>query len=76
MDKEKTLRKLRQELEDVKKKFGVEFAEVVRCGECKHWNEGALACNLLPWVSSSEHENWYAEDFCSYGERRYNKERG
>jgi rRNA maturation endonuclease Nob1 len=29
MDKEKTLRKLKQEIEEVREKFGVEFAEVV-----------------------------------------------
>lgn len=29
MDKEKTLRKLREEIEEVRKKYGVEFAEVV-----------------------------------------------
>ncbi len=33
MDKEKTLRKLREEIEEVRKKFGVEFAEVIR----GHW---------------------------------------
>ena len=43
---------------------------VVRCKDCKHWNKDALACDTLPWVNSSEHANWYAEDFCSYGERR------
>ena len=44
--------------------------DVVRCRECKHWNKDALACDTLPWVDSSEHANWYAEDFCSYGERK------
>ena len=48
----------------------VDAVPVVRCKDCLHWNEDALACDTLPWVSSSEHENWYAEDFCSYGERR------
>ena len=48
----------------------VDAVEVVRCKDCKHYNEDALACNLLSWVNSSEHENWYADDFCSYGERR------
>lgn len=43
---------------------------VVRCKECIHWNKDALACDTLPRVDSSEHANWYAEDFCSYGERR------
>jgi hypothetical protein len=43
---------------------------VVRCKDCIHWNKDALACDTLPWVDSSEHENWYADDFCSYGERK------
>lgn len=51
-------------------KKSADVVEVVRCRDCKHWNKDALACDLLPWVDSSEHENWYAEDFCSYGERR------
>ena len=48
----------------------VDAVEVVRCKDCIHWNKDALACDILPWVDSSEHENWYAEDFCSYGERK------
>ncbi len=51
----------------------VDAVEVVRCKDCKHYNEDALDCNLLPWVDSSEHENWYADDFCSYGERKDNE---
>ena len=43
---------------------------VVRCKDCVYWNEDALACDNLPWVDSSEHENWYADDFCSYGEKK------
>lgn len=35
MDKEKTLRKLKQEIEEVRKKFGVEFAEV----KYGHWEK-------------------------------------
>lgn len=56
----------------VKAAPAVDAVEVVRCRECKHWNEDALACDTLPWVNSSEHANWYAEDFCSYGVRRAN----
>ena len=48
----------------------VDAVEVVRCKDCKYWNEDALACATLPWVNSSEHKNWYAEDFCSDGERK------
>ena len=51
-------------------KSSADVATVVRCKDCKHWNEDALACDTLPWASTSEHANWYAEDFCSYGERR------
>ena len=47
-----------------------DVVEVVRCKDCKHWNKDAMACDTLPWVNSSEHANWYADDFCSYGERR------
>lgn len=43
---------------------------VVRCKDCKHWKKDALACDTLPWANSYEHANWYADDFCSYGERR------
>ena len=49
-----------------------DVVSVVRCKDCKHYNKDAFACNLLPWVDSSEHENWYADDFCSYGERKDN----
>ena len=48
-----------------------DVVEVVRCKDCKYWNRAASACDTLPWVNSFEHENWYADDFCSYGERRY-----
>lgn len=52
----------------------VSFAPVVLCKDCKHWNKDALTCDTLPWVNSSEHANWYADDFCSYGERRADDE--
>jgi hypothetical protein len=48
----------------------IDAVPVVRCKDCKHWNKDALACDTLPWVDSSEHANWYADDFCSYGERK------
>lgn len=49
---------------------------VVRCKDCEHWNKDALACDTLHWVDSSEHANWYADDFCSYGERKDGGEDG
>ena len=62
----------------------VDSVEVVRCKDCKHWHEetgwcyyhshfideDGLACH--PWESN----NWKmldADDFCSYGERKYNE---
>lgn len=50
----------------------IDAVPVVRCKDCKHWNDDAMACDTLPWVDSSEHANWYADDFCSYGERKEN----
>ena len=48
----------------------IDAVPVCRCKDCVHWNKDALACDTLPWVDSSEHANWYADDFCSYGERK------
>jgi hypothetical protein len=48
----------------------IDAVPVVRCKDCEHWNKDAMACDTLPWVDSSEHANWYADDFCSYGERK------
>ena len=56
----------------------VDAVEVVRCKDCKHWEQtGRLLtyweCNIFGWI----HGNGYptkADDFCSYGERRTNGE--
>ena len=39
--------------------------EIVRCEECKHFNEETHGCNRNPSVNA-----WWETDFCSYGERR------
>lgn len=39
--------------------------DLVRCGECKWWNEETHGCNRNPSVNA-----WWETDFCSYGERR------
>ena len=39
--------------------------EIVRCGECKWWNEETHGCNRNPSVNA-----WLETDFCSYGERK------
>ena len=71
MNKEKTLRKLEQFLEEIKESFGIEFAKVVRCKDCKYHadatDRGNYLCNrkMLGLVRPT--------DFCSFGERRDNK---
>ena len=47
--------------------------EVVRCKDCKHWHKDAVFCDYMPYGEASERVNWYADDFCSYGERKENE---
>lgn len=60
MDKEKTLRKLKQEIEEVREKFGIEFAEV------KHgrWEktEDDFYMGLTIFKCSVCREEWVFED--------------
>ena len=42
-----------------------EAFEVVRCGECKHWNKTTKGC-----ARNALFEAWQENDFCCYGERR------
>ena len=66
MDKEKILRKLKQEIEEVQKKHGVdplELVGVVRCRDCKH--QGTTDCALDTFGYDV-----IEDGFCSYGERR------
>ena len=44
--------------------------EVVRCKDCKHWHKDTVFCDYMPYGEASERVNWYADDFCSYGERK------
>lgn len=41
-----------------------DVVEVVRCGECIHWNAETKGCKRNPSVY-----RWYAKDFCSNGVR-------
>ena len=62
----------------------VDAVEVVRCKHCKHWHEETGWCNhhsyfvdsngeaCSPW-ESPDWKMLNAEDFCSYGERKYNE---
>ena len=47
----------------------IDAVEVVRCKDCKHWRENTLWCDMNSRDRGANF-NWYAEDFCSYGERR------
>lgn len=52
----------------------VDAVEVVRCKDCRHWSNYTLSCDMLLSGGSTEHVNWYENDFCSYGERREENE--
>ena len=45
-----------------------DVAPVVRCKECKHWDNGNLSFEC-PW-DYGRHGSSDEDDFCSYGERR------
>ena len=53
----------------------VDAVEVVRCRDCKHWHKETLFCDYMPYGEAHERVNWYADDFCSYGERKDGDER-
>ena len=40
--------------------------EIIRCGECKHWNEEDHWCN----IRDSYGWDYKPDDFCSYGVRK------
>lgn len=49
----------------------VEYTEVVRCKDCKHWNEQDnifSGCRCVCWKGIWDYTK--ADDFCSSGERR------
>lgn len=47
----------------------VEAVEVVRCKDCKHYNQSTYGDMCKFWVDWLPTES---DDFCSYGERRAN----
>ena len=51
----------------------VDAMEVVRCRDCKHWHKETLFCDYMSYGEAHERVNWYADDFCSYGERKDNE---
>ena len=48
----------------------VNAVPVVRCRDCKHWYKETLFCDYMQYGEAQERVNWYADDFCSYGERK------
>lgn len=47
--------------------------DIVRCKECKHAsNNKVYGCSLIDF-NTDEYHRMYADDFCSYGERRANE---
>lgn len=54
-------------IEELCRKHTEEIAsmpDIVRCKECRWWNEMTHGCDRNPSV-----EPWWEDDFCSYGER-------
>ena len=51
----------------------VEYAEIIRCKDCKHYHSDTLSCDFTPHGKYYERPNWYEDDFCSYGEKRDEK---
>ena len=48
----------------------VDAVPVVRCKDCRHWHKDTVFCDYMSYGKASERVNWYADDFCSYGERK------
>ena len=51
----------------------IDAIPVVRCRDCKRWHKETLFCDYMPYGEAQERVNWYADDFCSYGERKDNE---
>ena len=54
----------------IRKRPTVDAVPVVRCRDCKHWHKETLFCDYTTYGEAQERVNWYADDFCSYGERK------
>ena len=55
---------------DIKNAPTIDAVPVVRCRDCKHWHKDTVFCGYMSYGEASERVNWYADDFCSYGERK------
>ena len=54
----------------------VDAVPVVRCRDCKHWHKDTVFCGYMSYGEASERVIWYADDFCSYGERKDGDDNG
>lgn len=48
----------------------IDAVPVVRCKDCKHYEKDTMWCKVNSNPRSATFPNWYADDFCSYGERK------
>ena len=53
---------------DIENAPTVDAVEVVRCKDCKHYNESEQGCDHFGYYSHTPYVD--EDDFCSYGERR------
>ena len=56
-----------------------DVVEVIRCKDCKYWNEIEMECRndyvaIDNEGGASFSLNFYLDDFCSYGERKENND--
>ena len=54
----------------IKARRTIDAVKIVRCKDCKHWHKDTVFCDYMSYGEASERVNWYADDFCSYGERK------
>lgn len=55
---------------DIKNAPTIDAVEIVRCKDCKHWHKDTVFCGYGSYGEAPKRVNWYADDFCSYGERK------
>lgn len=54
----------------IREALAIDAVSIVRCRDCKYWHKETLFCDYMPYVEAQDRVNWYADDFCSYGERK------
>jgi hypothetical protein len=55
------------EFQKIRRLLTADAVEVVRCKDCRFWHVDTVSCDFV-----GADTNWYAEDYCSYGERKDN----